>query len=148
MIIRVWVLPRLRYRFRAILVKMPTELFMELDTKSKPSVEEERLQNSQDASERNRGWALSLWDTGLLVELGLLRNAGCRAPWTRAEVWAVDPLLSGLGCVWLRWSYAQGEPTNSWKDPFLHRKGWTWILASHYIKKMHFGWIKCEQQNF
>ena len=53
---------------------------MELDTKPKPSVEEERLQNSQDASERNRERALSLGDTGLLVELGLLINAGCRHP--------------------------------------------------------------------
>lgn len=97
-------LPKLRYRFRAILVKMPTELFMELDTKSKPSVEEERLQNSQDASERNRERALSLGDTGLLVELGLLINAGCRHPWTRADIWEVDPLLSGRGCVWLCWS--------------------------------------------
>ena len=78
--------------------------FMELDTKSKPSVEEERLQNSQDASERNRERALSLGDTGLLVELGLLINAGCRHPWTRADVWEVDPLLSGRGCVWLCWS--------------------------------------------
>lgn len=42
--------PQTEVQIHSHSIKMPTELFMELDTKSKPSVEEERLQNSQDAS--------------------------------------------------------------------------------------------------